>query len=193
MKVQNRISLAEEIQKVVEEKFGGDPLSRKFLDRVKQGKLTRDENPKTHFGVYFAGFDPKAKEVFVGLHKKSDLWLFNGGHVNRGETLPETLTREMEEEWRFVHPAAKTLKPSLLTITEITNDRQICRRHYDIWYFVPVDKTNFSPDESRLTKEFHQIKWLDFGRARKLITDSNTLGAVDSIHKLLSKNKSFAS
>lgn len=177
--------MAREIRSLVETKFAGSLLSKKFLRRIGEGKLTRDENPATHFGVYFAGFDPKVREVFVGQHKKSDLWLFNGGHVDRGETLGETLEREMGEEWGFVHPAAKTLEPSLLTITEITNGRQICRRHYDIWYFAPVDKTGFSPDEVRLTKEFHEMKWLSFDTARGLITDSNTIIAVDTIEKLL--------
>ncbi len=177
--------LSVELTKLVKRKFGGSSLSEKFLRRIGEGKLTRDENPVTHFGVYFAGFDPATREVFVGRHKKSDLWLFNGGHIDRGESLGQTLEREMGEEWGFVHPAAKTLEPSLLTITEITNDRQTCRRHYDIWYFVPVDKSSFSPDESKLTKEFHQIKWLTFSDARKLITDSNTLTAVDAMEKLL--------
>jgi len=185
VKIRNRTSLAKEIRNLVEAKFADSPLARNFFDRVKQGKLTQDENPLTHFGVYFSGFDPKVKEVFVGLHKKSDLWLFNGGHVDRGELLQETLTREMGEEWGFVHPAAKTLEPALPTITEITNDKQICRLHYDIWYFVPVDKINFLPDESKLTKEFHEIKWMAFPEARKLITDYNTLTAVDAIDKLL--------
>ena len=178
-------SLSLELRKLIEAKFADTPLSRKFLDRVKQGRLTRDENPLTHFGVYFAGFDPKIKEVFIGLHKKSDLWLFNGGHIDQGELLRETLAREMEEEWGFVHPAAETLDPSLLTITKITSSSQICRLHYDIWYFVPVDKVNFSPDESRLTKEFHEIRWMAFPEAKKIITDYNTFSAVDAMEKLL--------
>ena len=173
--------LAVELTKLVKRKFGDSPLSEEFLRRIGEGKLTRDENPVTHFGVYFAGFDPAAGEVLVGRHKKSDLWLFNGGHIDRGETLGETLAREMSEEWGFVHSAAKTLEPSLLTITEITNDRQACRRHYDIWYFVSVNKTSFSPNEAKLAKEFHEIKWAVFAEARKLITDSNTLMALDQI------------
>ena len=178
--------LAGELTRVVKRKFGGTPLSKKFLNRINEGKLTRDENPVTHFGVYFAGFDPAVGEVFVGRHRKSDLWLFNGGHIDRGESLAQTLEREMEEEWGFVHPSAKILEPPLLTITEITNDRQVCRLHYDIWYFAPVDKTNFSPDEAKLEKEFHEMKWVTFAEARKAITDLNTLTAVDTLEK--SKN-----
>ena len=181
MKIWKRISLAVELRNLIKAKFENSPLSKRFLDRIEEVKLTRDENPLTHFGVYFAGFDPKIKEVFVGMHKKSDLWLFNGGHIDHGELLRETLAREMGEEWGFVHPAAKTLDPSLLTITKITSSKQICRLHYDIWYFVPVDKTSFSPDKSKLAKEFHQIKWVSFAEARKAITDSNTLIALNKI------------
>ena len=36
-------------------------------------------------------------------------------------------------------------------------------------------------NEGKLTKEFHQIKWLTFSEARKLITDYNTLMALDQI------------
>lgn len=181
MKFQGRISLAKEIQNLVETKFVNSVVAGKFLRRLQEGNLTRDENPLTHFGVYFAGFDQKIKKVFVGLHKKSDLWLFNGGHIDQGELLRETLAREMEEEWGFVHPEAETLDPSLLTITEITSEKQICRLHYDIWYFIPVNKVNFSPDKSKLAKEFHKIKWVSFAEARKTITDSNTLMALNKI------------
>lgn len=186
MKFQGRISLAGEIQKLVEAKFGGNPLSGKFLERVKEGKLTRDENPVTHFCVFFAVFDAGRKQIFIGHHRKADTYLFNGGHIDRGETLRRTLEREMREEWGFVHEAIKTLEPSFITIKNIDSSYKfICRRHYDIWYFVSVDKTNFSPDESKLMKEFHQIKWVNFDNARKLITDFNTLTAVDAINKLL--------
>lgn len=179
------MSLYRNLKTILDTKLGAGSIGERFRRRLEDGALTRDENPLTHFGVYFAGFDRKAKEVLVGLHRKSDLWLFNGGHVDRGETLRETLGREMEEEWGFVNSAVKTLEPSLLTITEITNNRQICRRHYDVWYFVPMDKTIFSPDESRLMKEFHQIKWVEFENARRLITDFNTLTAVNDIDRLL--------
>lgn len=179
-------TLSRELQKLIKNKFSDNPLSQKFLNRINERKLTRDENPLTHFGVYFAGFDHRIKEVFVGLHKKADLWLFNGGHVDRGETSVDTLEREMGEEWGFVHPAAKAMEPSLLTITEITNDRQICRLHYDVWYFVPVDKTRFSPDKSKLLEEFHENRWCNLAAAKKLITDSNTLIAIDQIESMLS-------
>lgn len=179
------MTLHQELKNLIERRFPDDLVSKKFCRRLKEGKLTRDENPVTHFCVFFAAFDAGRKQVFVGHHRKADTYLFNGGHIDQGETLRETLEREMREEWGFVHEAAKTLEPSFITIKNIDPSyRFICRRHYDIWYFVPVDKARFSPDESKLMKEFHQMKWVNFAEARKIITDSNTLTAVDAIEKL---------
>ena len=71
---------------------------RVFEKRLLEGKLTRDENPTSHFCVYFSAFDPKSQKVFIGFHKKSRLWLFNGGHMDKGETPMEAIKREMGEE-----------------------------------------------------------------------------------------------
>lgn len=49
----------------------GDPIQAAFLERAQQGAPTRDENPQTHFCVYFAAYDPVAQKVFIGHHKKS--------------------------------------------------------------------------------------------------------------------------
>lgn len=116
-----------------------ETVGERFLERAKEGLLTRDENPETHFCVYFAGYDPKAKKIFIGHHIKSGLWLFNGGHIDKGEVPMETLHREVGEEWGNSIRVDVEDKPALLTITEINNPtKQKCRLHYDIWYFVPL-------------------------------------------------------
>lgn len=156
-----------------------------FLERLKAGEFTRDENPKSHFCVYFAGFDLKKKQVFIGHHRKSNLWLFNGGHVDIGELLDDAVLREMKEEWGIYFDSNKIGKPSLLTITEINNQKkQPCRLHYDIWYFISLDKNKFFPDTNLLNKEFFEASWKSFEDARKLVTNKNTLIALDSIEKL---------
>lgn len=163
----------------------------KYIARVSEGKLTRDENPSTHFCVYFAAYDPIQKEVFIGHHKKSNLWLFNGGHIDQGETPEEALTREIGEEWGVDISPQAIGEPKLLTITEINNPtKQTCTRHYDIWYFVPVSKSNFKPDSKKLAKEFHETRWVDPNEAIKLVTDNNTLEAISKIERdFQGKNK----
>ncbi|MFC1790200.1 NUDIX domain-containing protein [Patescibacteria group bacterium] len=104
--------LAKKIQTIVSD-LKSQPVSNQFRKRATEGQLTRDENPQTHFCVYFAACDPKAKRVFLGNHKKSGLWLFNGGHIDEGETPNEALAREISEEWGI-----KTFKPKQKLLEE---------------------------------------------------------------------------
>ena len=142
------------------------PQAELYLDRLRQGALTRDENPLTHFSTYFAAIDPTRRKVFIGHHKKADLWLFNGGHIDRGELPTTTVRREMLEEWGYDPVPHLQLKPELLTITTIEHDPRPCRTHFDIWYFIPVDQKTFHPDPLLLSTEFHQNRWLPLNEAR---------------------------
>lgn len=166
--------------KTVIDAFPKEGVATTFLSRLGEGALTRDENPKTHFCVYFSGYDPKAKEIFMGHHKKSDLWLVNGGHIDRGETPTEALEREIREEWG-VQIAAKAIgAPKLLTLTHVRNNPRVtCTRHYDIWYFVSLNKKTFTPDQSLLAKEFYETRWLSPPAAHAAARDPNTHKAID--------------
>ncbi len=166
-----------------------------FLRRVTEGLLTRDENPQTHFCVYFAGVDPETTRVFIGHHKKSGLWLFNGGHIDEGETPAEALAREISEEWGgrdktgLASDAVGT--PELLTITHIDNrPTQKCTEHYDVWHFVAADQNTFKPDSEKLNKEFHEVRWVTLDEAKELITDPSTREALDYLEsKMNGKGK----
>ena len=177
--------LAEQIRHLAN-KHSSLLVAPEFVSRLQdEDGLTRDENPYTHYCVYFAAYDPAAGQIFVGHHIKSDLWLFNGGHIDAGETAEETLLREMGEEWGLEMALDGIGEPTLLTITEISNPaKQSCIRHYDIWYFVVVDRETFAPDSALLAKEYHSIEWLSPGEARKAITDPNTLEAVKLIEEV---------
>lgn len=172
------------LKRLVEQVAGEEGVKIKFSKRAEEGALTRDENPQTHFCVYFAAFDPKNQQVFIGHHKKSGLWLFNGGHIDEGEMPLEALEREVGEEWGKSIQLDRSYDPSLLTITEINNPtKQKCRLHYDIWYFIPLNKDTFTPEEDLLEKEFYQTGWKTNSEARQLIKDINTLSALDEIEK----------
>lgn len=177
--------LISHLEKLVYTTQANKHIKNKFLERAKKGALTRDEDPLTHFCVYFAAFDPSNQQVFIGHHKKSGLWLFNGGHIDRGELPSEALEREIREEWGEHIKLDGEFTPSFLTITEIENPtKQTCKLHYDIWYFTPFDKESFVPEKKLLVKEFHQTGWQQMEEAKKLITDINTLTALNEIEKL---------
>lgn len=177
--------LEDQFEKWISEGVSSAEIAQKFLIRIREGKLTRDENPKSHLCVYFAAYDPSAQKVFIGHHKKSGLWLFNGGHIDEGESPEQALEREIGEEWGMSMSSTEIGNPLFLTITPIDNPtKQLCRAHYDIWYFVKVNRNDFEPDQAKLDKEFHQAKWVNTTEAKKLVTDPNTLEAIIKIGQL---------
>ena len=123
--------------------------------------------------------------MFIGHHKKSDYWLFNGGHIDKGELPEETVAREIEEEWGNDIVFQKVPEQSFLTITEIDNKNVPCKTHYDIWYFIPLNSNSFNPDENKLAIEFYENDWKTIKEARELVVDTNTLLAIDKIEELI--------
>jgi len=171
-------------EEIINKTTADQGVKRQFMDRLKSGHLTRDENPTSHFCSYFPAFDPHSRRVFMGLHKKSGLWLFNGGHIDKGEAPNQAVTREISEEWGenifVVIPP-----PSLLTITAIENPKkQICEVHFDIWYFISVDMNMFAPDENKLSSEFSIWGWKTINEAKLLAKNKETVTALHTIEQL---------
>jgi 8-oxo-dGTP diphosphatase len=174
--------LIDQIQEVVALLPDSENISRKFFARSAEGNLTRDENPASHFCIYFFPYNPETKRVFVVHHKKSGLWISPGGHIDKGEMLFETLEREMKEELGVDYRASIDLTPFLLTITPIENRVQPCKAHYDIWYAISTDGNDFNIDP----REFHETRWLTIAEARKLVTDPPNLEALAKIEEMFS-------
>lgn len=153
-----------------------------FKERLKSGCLTRDENQESHFCAYFAACDYKNKQLFIGHHIKSGLWLFNGGHIDKDETLRETVSREIGEEWGLDVSDLEVGSPALLTIAAIDNPtKQKCKLHLDVWHFINVDMNDFNPDQLKVAEEFHTTRWIGLAEARQIITDPGTRQALDFI------------
>ena len=175
--------LTDEIKEVCASSESTPSVRRRFLDRLEEGALTRDENPISHYCVYFLPYNEKEKTVFIVHHKKSGLWLAPGGHIDKGENLLHALVREIGEELGFQY-MSHDAKPFMLTITEIPDTpKYACRTHYDSWYGIPTDGSEFNVNP----EEFHETRWLTVPEARKLVTDPVNLEAIARIETLFSE------
>jgi 8-oxo-dGTP pyrophosphatase MutT (NUDIX family) len=175
-------NLNNELQALIKDHFSGE-IALQFTQRLTEGSLTKEENPQSHLCVYFAACDFTAKKVFIGHHIKSGEWLFNGGHIDQGESLHQAVTREIDEEWGTDLDQYRLNTPELLTITPIDNPtKQTCTLHFDVWFFVNLDLKTFTPDSNKLLKEFHEVSWMSINKAKELVTDPATLEALDYIN-----------
>ncbi|MCG2689938.1 NUDIX domain-containing protein [Candidatus Parcubacteria bacterium] len=174
--------LYNDIKKFVESEACRDKqVGQEFLSRAEEGLLTRDENEKTHFCVYFLPFNREEKRVFITHHKKSGLWISPGGHIDKGESAWQAVNREINEELGMKHFFKEEPLPFLLTITPIKVDIRPCKVHYDIWYLVETDGSKFNLDPA----EFYSSQWCTFKEARGLVVNRQNLQALDLVEGLL--------
>lgn len=148
-----------------------------FRARLAQGALVKEENEQSHFCVYFLPRNPVTGEVFIVHHKKAGKWLAPGGHIDLGETVDQTLRREVHEELGCTLDASIEHRPFLLTVTVMDNPPHPCIRHYDIWHLLSTNGRDFEVDP----REFHETRWLSIAAARKIVTDPNNLLALETI------------
>lgn len=153
-------------------------VGQRFLERLADGSLTRVENDRSHFCVYFLPFNPKTKQIFLVHHKKARLWLSPGGHIEKDEGFRQALNREIKEELGVENFFIAPMRPFLLTIKPIEeNGVRPCREHLDIWFLMKTDGGNFSVDP----EEFFDARWVSFDEAAQLITDPPNLAALKII------------
>jgi 8-oxo-dGTP pyrophosphatase MutT (NUDIX family) len=175
------MTLLDEIKEIIDASLcPEEDIYPRFIERFEERNLTRDENPQSHFCLYFLPYNLEEKEIFFVHHKKSGLWLSPGGHIEKGESLLDTLEREVREELGVKNAFQNNIKPSMLSITSIENKIQPCREHLDIWYFLAMDGKEFNIDMG----EFHETRWLNVAEARKIVTNQPNLRAIDRIEKL---------
>ena len=157
-----------------------EDVYHEYIERLREGLLTRDENSQNHFCVYFLPYNIQVKKVFLVHHKKSGWWLSPGGHVDKGETVFESLNREIHEELGVKDFFKDIQIPFFLTITPIENQKQPCKKHFDVWYLVPTDGKNFIID----SQEFFDTKWLTVEEAKKIVINPQNISALKILEKI---------
>ncbi len=120
-------------------------------------RLQKPDIPPKHLVSYFVLFDERAKKVLLVDHKKAQLWLPAGGHVEPDEYPQNTVRRECLEELSapadFWHES-----PLFLTSTMTVG---LTAGHIDVslWYILKGDQqVSYSFDQG----EFNSIHWFDW-------------------------------
>ncbi|KKR33371.1 MAG: hypothetical protein UT63_C0018G0011 [Candidatus Gottesmanbacteria bacterium GW2011_GWC2_39_8] len=182
-----------QIRELIKQKLYFDKeISERYTKRLKEGKLIREENPESHFCVFFLPYNPKTEKVFFVHHKKAGLWISPGGHIDRGEGIKDAVIRELKEELGLSLALKNIHNPFLLTICDIEErDKSIadkvtrpldfvgrsCKTHFDIWHLIEIGKEKFEVDK----KEFYDTGWFGIEEALNLLTDENNRMALRKI------------
>ena len=148
-----------------------------YQARLHEGLLARDENIHSHFCAYFVPFNPDTKQLLIGDHKKSGLWLMPGGHIDASESLLTTLNREIKEELGVSDFYTVRPKPFLLTITNIVTDVRPCKKHFDVWHVMETSGEGLEVDYT----EYNEVRWVSIAEARGLVVDPANLEALSRL------------
>lgn len=161
-KSMNNINIRFEIQQMVSSISALDTNEKEHInfatDWIQSGseifRTQKPATPDTHLVSYFVVVSPEMDKVLLVDHKKADLWLPPGGHVEPGENPRETVRREAQEELgidaEFIFD-----EPIFLTVTKTVGT---VARHTDVslWYLLKGDPNHALNYD---LEEFYQICW----------------------------------
>ena len=119
-------------------------------------RIQKPDVPPKHLVSYFVLLDIDARKILLVDHKKAELWLPSGGHVEPNEDPKETVRRECFEELAVVADFLFD-EPIFITSTQTVG---MTAGHWDIslWY---VLKGNSLQTYTYDADEFNSIKWFD--------------------------------
>lgn len=117
-------------------------------------RIAKPATPDTHLVSYFVLIDQIENKVLLADHKKAELWLPAGGHVEPNEHPKETVKREILEELSIDADFLST-DPFFLTVTKTVGSTAV---HTDVslWYILRGQASNLLKYDDA---EFHQIRW----------------------------------
>ena len=169
-----------------------DDLERQHIQEtltwIHQGKmplfrLQEPDIPPKHLVVYFVVWDEDAKKILLVDHKKAQLWLPAGGHVELNEHPRLTVLRECREELGieadFWHD-----EPLFLTST-VTGG--LTPGHIDVSLWYVVKGHAYQPLSFDL-REFNVVQWFALDQIPYAKSDPNMKRFVEKWGKLLSND-----
>lgn len=131
------------------------------LSWIKSGvpifRIQKPDIPNKHLVSYFVLLDETHHKILLVDHKKAQLWLPSGGHVEINEHPKETVKRECHEELG-IQADFWTDEPIFLTST-ITVGLTAGHTDISLWYVLSGDSNaHYQFDR----EEFNATRWFSF-------------------------------
>lgn len=171
-----------------------DPIEEEHVNFVKEWiasgveifRIAKPDIPNIHLVSYFIIVDLNTNEFLLVDHKKAQLWLPPGGHVEPNEHPREAVKREAKEELGI---EAKFIfeDPVFLTVTN-TVGNVACHTDVSLWYLLKGNRHEFLKFDA---DEFHQIRWFHQEEIPFEHTDPHMKRFIDKISKKLTTLNSY--
>jgi len=136
------VNVRSEILQIVSLITPGDSIEsehiRFVIDWIESGselfRIEKPVTPETHLVSYFVIVSSALDQILLVDHKKAELWLPPGGHVDLDEDPKETVRREAKEELG-IEAEFLSDKPIFLTVTK-TVGNVVEHTDVSLWYML---------------------------------------------------------
>jgi 8-oxo-dGTP diphosphatase len=165
-----------------------DNVEREHLNFVKDWiasgagifRIAKPDKPNIHLVSYFIVIDPQTNELLLVDHKKAELWLPPGGHVELNEHPRKTVKRKVKEELG-IDAEFMFEDPLFLTVTN-TVKNVACHTDVSFWYVLRGNREMLLAFD---TDEFYQIQWFHQKEIPYERTDPHMKRFLDKVMKKL--------
>lgn len=120
-------------------------------------RMEKPATPPKHLVSYFVLIDEEARKILLVDHKKAQLWLPSGGHVEPDEHPADAAARECFEELGI--EADFWQKDPLFITSTMTVGLTAGHTDVSLWYVLKGDHQQPYTFDA---EEFHGIRWFDF-------------------------------
>ena len=142
-------------------------------------RIQKPDVPETHLVSYFLLIDSAKNKLLLVDHKKAELWLPAGGHVEFNEHPGDTVKREVAEELGIKADFLRN-DPLFLTVTK-TVGQTAGHTDVSLWYILRGNSTHsYRFDQT----EFKQIKWFSPQDIPYRRSDPHLKRCVDKLNSL---------
>ncbi|MFI5776021.1 NUDIX domain-containing protein [Nocardia sp. NPDC051570] len=143
-----------------------DSLERQHLDQTMSWLRQTDDifrriepaTPARHLASYVVLVDPGQRGIYLGQHRKSNLHLPMGGHVEPGEHPRQTARREAAEELDIVADFSVIGDRPLFVTMTTTVGRDAGHEDVSLWYVIRGSR---SREYHLAPTEFDAGRWWD--------------------------------